>query len=102
MIVQFTLIPLGLKGDSLSKSLVKAMRHVADSGLDYKVGPMGTVVEGEWYQVMNLINRCRKTLLKENSRVHISIAVDDRKNATDRIVGKVKSLEQKMGVKIKK
>ena len=102
MIAQFTLIPLGTKTDSLSRSLAKAMRHVADSGLDYKAGPMGTAVEGDWYQIMNLINRARKTILREYPRVLISITLDDRKNAKGRITGKVKSLEKKMGMKLRK
>ena len=103
MIVQFTLIPLGTKSDSLSKLLSKAMRPIVESGLDYKVGPMGSVVEGDWYQVVPLINRCRKILLRECDRLHISIAIDDRKEpASGRIEGKVKSLEKKMGIKLKK
>jgi uncharacterized protein (TIGR00106 family) len=102
MIAQFTLIPLGTKSGSLSKSLAKAMKHVADSGLNYKAGPMGTAVEGEWYQIMNLINRCRKTILREHPRVHIAIAIDDRIGARDQIKGKVKSLEIKMGMKLRK
>ena len=102
MIAQFTLIPLGIKTDSLSKSLAKAMRHIVDSGLDYKAGPMGTVVEGEWYQIMNLINRCRKILRRDHTRVQILINIDDRQDAGGRIAGKVRSLEKKMGVKLKK
>ena len=102
MIAQFTLIPLGTKTDSLSRSLAKAMRHVADSGLHYKVGAMGTTVEGDWYEIMNLINRCRKTLARECPRVLVSIALDDRKNVKDPINSKVKSLERKMGTKLRK
>ncbi len=102
MIAQFTLIPIGTKTDSLSKTLAKAMSHIVESGLEYKVGPMGTAVEGDWYQIMNLVNRCRKTLLRECSRVQISITIDDRKNAENPIAQKVKSLEKKMGVKLKK
>ena len=100
MIAQFTLIPLGTKTDSLSKTLAKAMEHVADSGLEYRVGPMGTTVQGDWYQIMNLINRCRKTLLKECGRISIQISVDDRKEAADPIREKVRSLEKKMGRKL--
>ena len=102
MIAQFTLVPLGTKTDSLSKNLVKAMKLVADSGLNYKIGPMGTVVEGDWWQVMNLINRCRKTILREAPRVSIQIFLDDRPSAKDPIKSKVRSLERKMGIKIKK
>ena len=100
MIAQFTLIPLGTKTDSLSKALAKALVHVVESGLEHKVGPMGTTVQGDWYQVMNLINRCRKTLLKECDRVSIQITVDDRKEAADPIREKVRSLEKKMGRKL--
>ena len=100
MISQFTLIPLGTKTDSLSKTLAKAMEHIVESGLDYKVGPMGTTVQGDWYQIMNLINRCRKTLLKDCDRVSIQISVDDRKDAQDPIREKVRSLEKKMGKKL--
>ncbi len=103
MIVQFTLTPIGTKTDSLSGTLAKAMMLVAKSGLPYKVGPMGTAVEGDWNAVMNLIDRCRKTLLRECDRVSISITVDDRKDARpNRIKEKVLSLEKKMKMKLVK
>ncbi|OGR82119.1 MAG: hypothetical protein A2901_07650 [Elusimicrobia bacterium RIFCSPLOWO2_01_FULL_54_10] len=102
MIASFTLIPLGTKTDSLSKSLVKAMKLVAQSGLPYKAGPMGTAVEGDWDDVMGLIDRCRNTILKEAPRVMIQIAVDTRRGAKNQLVSKVASLEKKMGLKLKK
>lgn len=101
MIAQFTLVPIG-QSESLSGLLADAMRPVVDSGLDYRVGPMGTTVEGTWSQIMSLIDQCRKILLQKSGRVQILIHVDDRKNAQGRIKGKVKSLEKKMGRKIKK
>ncbi len=97
MIVQFTLTPIGTKSESLSDILSKALSPIAESGLPYKVGPMGTAVEGDWKQVMDLIDRCRKACLDQCERVSIAITVDDRKNAApDRIGGKVASLEKKM------
>src|SRR5690242_5915020 len=102
MIAQFTLLPLGTKSDSLSRILAKAMRHVLQSGLPYKVGPMGTAVEGDWYEVMNLVNRCRKTLLRECDRVEILLAIDDRKGVKNALTNKVRSLERKLGSKLKK
>ncbi len=102
MIAQFTLTPLGTKSDSLSKVLAKAMKHVAESGLEYKVGPMGTVVQGDWHEVMTLINHCRKTILREVPRVAIQIAVDDRPGAKNPIKSKVQSLEKKMRLSLNK
>ena len=103
MIAQFTLVPIGTKTDSLSKLIAKAVPPIVESGLDYKLGPMGTVVEGDWYQIINLINRCRKTLLRECDRLQINITFDDRKKASKGLIGsKVKSLEKKTGLKLKK
>ncbi len=76
------------------------MQLVVKSGLNYKIGSMGTVVEGDWDEVMALISRCRKAILKEVPRVTIHISVDDRKGAKNPMTSKVLSLEKKMGIKI--
>ncbi|OGR96358.1 MAG: hypothetical protein A2902_07205 [Elusimicrobia bacterium RIFCSPLOWO2_01_FULL_64_13] len=102
MIAQFSLIPLGTKTDSLSGALAKAVRIVAESGLPYKTGPMGTAVEGSWEEVTGLIDRCRKAVLEENPRVLISISIDDRKGKGGRLEGKVESLEEKAGIRLKR
>lgn len=102
MIAQFTIYPINSGKDSISESLKEVMTLIMESGLDYQVGPMSTAVEGEWNDVLELINRCRKTLLKKHSRVHIAITIDERKGAKSRIKGKVESLEKKLGKKINK
>lgn len=102
MIAQFTIFPIGTKTDSLSLHLTGIMKLVVRSGLDYKVGPMGTTVEGEWDEIVDLIDRCRRTLLKKHSRLHIAITIDDRRGARGRITGKVNSLEKKTGLRLKK
>jgi len=102
MIAQFTLIPLGTKTDSVSEPLAKAFKHIVDSGLSYKVGPMGTAIEGDWDSVMKVINLCRNTLLNEVPRVMINMSIDDRKGSVNPITSKVESLEKKMGTKLRK
>ena len=101
MLAQFTLIPIATKTDSLSDALTESIKLIINSGLNYKAGPMGTTVEGEWNEIINLINRCRKQLLKNHSRVSIHITIDDRKNSKGRIEGKITSLEKKIGKKLK-
>ncbi len=101
MIVQFSIVPLGV-GTSLSEHVAKVIEIVHESGLPYKFHAMGTIVEGDWDEVMNLIKNCRDTLMEDLERILIDIRIDDRKGAKNRIEGKVVSVEKKVKRKIKK
>ena len=100
MIVQFSIVPLG-RGTSVSRRVAEALRIVESSGLDYRLTPMGTVVEGSWDDVMALVRQCHRAVLKHEKRVLTTITIDDRKGAKNRIEMKVKSVEKKAGKKLR-
>jgi uncharacterized protein (TIGR00106 family) len=100
MVAEFSIIPLG-SGVHMSSRLAKVMRLIDASGLDYRVGSMGTTVEGSWDLVMRLIQRCHHLMLTESGRVLTSITIDDRKGATHRLTGKVVSVMRKVGKPLK-
>jgi uncharacterized protein (TIGR00106 family) len=101
MLVEFTIIPIGA-GSSLGDQLAEALKIVDASGLPYKVNPMGTVVEGEWDEIMKLIKKCHRTVMKHAERAVTTISIDDRKNKHRRIEEKVKSIERRIGKTLKK
>lgn len=101
MLVQFSIVPLGV-GDSISKDVAEIIRLVDESGLPYRTNPMGTVMEGEWEDVMTLIRKCHEEVLRNASRVLTSITIDDRPGKPDRIIEKIKSVEKRLGREIKK
>jgi len=101
MLAQFSIVPLGT-GVSVSEYVAKVIKIVDESGIPYKLHAMGTIVEGDWDEVMNLIKKCRDTLMKEVERVVIDIKIDDRKGAAGRIEAKVRSVEEKLGRSVKK
>jgi uncharacterized protein (TIGR00106 family) len=101
MLVQFSIVPLG-KGESVSEQISKVLKIVDDRGLPYKVTPMGTVVEGEWNEVMALIRTCHLELLKSIPRLITTITIDDRPEKPDRITEKVRSVEKKLGRELRK
>ncbi|MFW6040383.1 MAG: MTH1187 family thiamine-binding protein [Thermoplasmatota archaeon] len=101
MIVEFTIIPLG-KGESISDYVAEVIDIVDKSGISYKLTPMGTIVEGEWDEVMSLIKKCHHHIKEKSNRVDTRIVIDDRKGAKNRISGKVKSVESKLGKEVKK
>ncbi|WP_353684612.1 MTH1187 family thiamine-binding protein [Thermodesulfovibrio sp. 3907-1M] len=101
MLAQFSIVPLGA-GVSVSEYVAKVIKIVDNSGIPYKLHAMGTILEGEWDEVMDLIKRCRDALMEEVERVVIDIKIDDRKGAKGRIEAKIKSVEEKLGKMVKK
>ena len=99
MIAEVSIIPIG-REVSVSPEVAKVIKIIDQSGVPYMVNPMGTVLEGEWDQVMDLVKRCHQEVFKDNERVYTKITIDDRKGKTDRIHGKVASLEAKVGKKL--
>jgi uncharacterized protein (TIGR00106 family) len=101
MLVEFSIVPLGL-GSSIGNKLAEVLKIVDASGFPYKINPMGTVVEGEWDEIMKLIKKCHRTVMKTGERVITTISIDDRKGKPNRIEEKVKSIERRLGKSLKK
>lgn len=99
MLAELTLVPVGV-GSSVSKHIAKAVEIISSSELKYKVTPMGTIIEGEWDEIFDVIKKCRNALMEDSERLIINIIIDDRKGKTNRLEGKIKSLEQKLGKKL--
>jgi uncharacterized protein (TIGR00106 family) len=97
MIVDFSIAPIGC-GESLSAYVAEAYRIIDASGLPHEFHAMGTNLEGEWDEVMAVVNACRLRLLERSGRVSLSLRIDDRKGARDRLSHKVASAQEKAGL----
>ena len=101
MLIEFSIVPIG-SGSSIGDRLAEVLKIVDGSGLPYKVNPMGTVVEGEWDELLKLVKKCHSVVIKQEERVITTISVDDRKDKPNRIEEKVKSIEKRLGKTLKK
>jgi uncharacterized protein (TIGR00106 family) len=95
VLIDLSIFPLD-KGDSLSSHVARALKIIKDSGLAYELGPMGTSLEGDWDQVMGVVNSCFKELKKDCDRVYMALKLDYRKGSSGRLKSKVKSVEKKL------
>ena len=104
MLAELEIVPIGTQSASLSTLLAEVAKLIDQSGLDYRVGAMGTVVEGDWDRVMRLAKQCHQAMLGSTDRVMTTIRIDDRKDKPNagRIVQKVQSLEAKVGRPLKR
>ena len=101
MIANFSVVPIG-KGNSLSSQVAEVLKIVDESGINYKLHSMGTILEGDWDEILRLIKKCHERTLEDSDRVLTTITIDDRKGKSGRIVGKVQSVERKLGRELKK
>ena len=97
---EFSITPIGV-GESVSEYVAECLKIVADSGLDYRINPMGTVVEGGFDEVMAVIVRCHKAVRKSCRRVSTVIKIDDREGAKGSISRKIESVEKKLGRRLR-
>ncbi len=101
LLVEFSIIPVG-SGVSISPQIAKVLKIVAESGIPYKANPMGTVLEGEWETVMGVVKKCHDAVMNDSERALTKITIDDRKGKEARIEKKLESVEQKLGMKLKR
>lgn len=96
MVAEFSIVPVGT-GEELKELVAKALKIVENSELDYQVTSMGTIVEGDWDEVMALIKKCHDEVKKHSERVVTNVVIDDRKGMTGRIRDKVLEVEYAIG-----
>jgi len=96
VLTSFSIFPVD-KGESVSSYVSRSIEIIEKCGLPFKVGPMGTSIEGEWDEVMNVITQCFEEIKKDSNRVYISLTADFREGKNNRITGKIESLERKLG-----
>jgi len=77
VIAQLAIFPLDRTG-SLSPYVAKAVGIIKASGLPYALGPMGTCLEGEWREVMDVVECCFEALEADSNRVYLTLSVDYR------------------------
>ncbi|QAA76477.1 MAG: hypothetical protein BIP78_0711 [Candidatus Bipolaricaulis sibiricus] len=95
IVCEFSITPIGA-GESVSAYVARCERIVRASGLPHVLTPMGTVVEGEWDEVLSVVRACHMAVRADNRRVSTLIKIDDREGPGGRLTAKVRSVEEKL------
>jgi uncharacterized protein (TIGR00106 family) len=89
------------KGESVGHYVARLLDVIDRSGLPYKLGPLGTCIEGEFDAVMAVIKQCHEALAGDCNRIACTIKMDWRKGTEGAMEKKVRSVEQKVGRRLK-
>ena len=101
VLLNFAMFPTD-KGSSVSKYVSKLILNIKNSGVEYKLNPMGTTIETETMEeALSIVQQSYDILSPYSDRVYCSINIDAQKNKDGRMVGKIASVEKKIG-KVKK
>lgn len=99
VLLEFSMTPMD-KGESVSAYVARSLEIVDRSGLAYQLTPMGTIVEGEWADVMAVVTACFEAMRVDCARVSTSIRIDYRAGPAGRLKSKVDAVERKLGRKL--
>lgn len=100
VLLEFSMSPLGV-GESVGVYVAKSLEIVEQSGLDYRLHAMGTILEGEWDEVLAVVTKCYEAMRTDCPRISCSIKIDARAGASGRLVSKVQSVEAHLGRSLK-
>jgi uncharacterized protein (TIGR00106 family) len=101
MMIEFSILPIS-EESHISKYIAAAVKIVHESGMEYRLTPMGTILIGEWEPAMAVIRKCHDAVRQMSDRVMTRIKIDDFKDGQRLPEEKVKSVESQLGFQAKK
>jgi uncharacterized protein (TIGR00106 family) len=101
VLLEFSMAPLE-KGASVGEYVARSLKIIDNSGLDYRLHAMGTIIEGEIDQVLGVLKQCFDAMAADCDRITCTAKLDYRRGHSGRLETKVASVEQKLGHELKK
>lgn len=98
VLLELSMFPTDV-GESKSEYVSAVVKYIRESGYDYQLTPMATIVEfPSISEALNLVKECYEVLEAQNcNRIYSVLKFDIRKNFKDRINTKIASVEDKIG-----
>lgn len=101
VLLEFSMSPLE-KGASVGEYVARSLKIIDESGLDYRLHAMGTIIEGEVDQVLGVLKQCLEAMAADCDRITCTAKLDYRRGYYGRLETKVASVEEKLGHSLKK
>ncbi len=98
VLLEFSMFPTD-KGESVSPFVSQVIEMIRESGVSYRLSPMGTTIETETLaQATALVEQAYAILEQAGcKRVYSSLKLDIREGEMGRMRGKIASVEEKIG-----
>lgn len=99
--VDVTIVPIGTANTSISSYVAACERLIKQfPDIQYSLNPMSTTFEGELDRILELVRRMHEAPFEQGAyRVSTSIRIDDRRDSSNTMAGKVAAVREKAGLK---
>jgi uncharacterized protein (TIGR00106 family) len=100
-IVDVTIIPIGTETPSVSSYVAEVQKvletYKEEGKINYQLTPMNTLIEGELSQLFQVIQAIHEVPFQAGiKRVATNIRIDDRRDKSTTMEGKLQSVQNKM------
>lgn len=105
VLLEFAMFPTSdncREGSSVSKQVAKILDAIDKSGVNYKLTPMGTIVETSTMREALDVIELAYEQVKECERVYSSLKFDIRHSDINRLKTKIESVESHLQREVKK
>jgi len=97
VLLEFAMFPTD-KGESVSSDVSEVIAMIRDSGVNYKLSAMGTIIETDTLaEALEIVQKSNDILAINSNRIYSSIKLDIRKNTKNRLETKIQSIQNKIG-----
>ena len=97
VVMEFAIFPTD-KGEKLSKYVSNVIKMIDESGFNYKLNPMGTVIETDTMpQALELLSKAYKVLESDCDRVYLTAKFDLCKSKTNLMDSKISAVKDNIG-----
>ena len=101
ILLEFSMSPMD-KGESVSEQVSRSLKIIDESGVPYRLNPMGTVLEGDFDEVIGVVKKCFEAMKMDCKRITCGIKIDYREGKSGRLESKIASIENKLGKEVRK
>ncbi|MEO2020498.1 MAG: MTH1187 family thiamine-binding protein [Pirellulaceae bacterium] len=101
VLLEFSISPMD-KGESVSLYVARSLDIIDQSGLEYQLHAMGTIVEGEMDEVMAVLQKCLEAMTSDCDRITCTAKLDYRKGHMGRLIAKPTAVETHLGRQLNK
>lgn len=96
VMIDLCVVPMGV-GISVSDYIAECEIIISEAGLNAQLHPYGTVIEGEWDEVFEVVKKCHEKLHDIGVvRIFTSMKIGTRKDREQSMQDKVDSVLEKL------
>ena len=98
-IVELSIVPVGTQSPSVSQYVARALQVLqGEKDIKYELTAMGTIIEGDLERLLTLVGKMHQSAFDAGAmRVVTTVKIDERRDKTSSMSGKVESVKRKLG-----